>query len=148
MGTIRNITKQKKAEDALQLEKDRAQQYLDIAGVMLVALGPDGVVTLINKKGCQILGYDEEEIIGKNWFDNFIPADIRKEIRDVFDELMRGASSVRQYNENPVLTKKGTKLSATSFILVSCSSLVPTCKGVIAIKIAGILLISMGGREE
>jgi PAS domain S-box-containing protein len=109
VGTIRDITEQKKAEEALRQEKDRAQRYLDIAGVMLVALGTDGTVNLINKKGCQILGYDEEEIIGKNWFDNFIPKEMHQEIRDVFDELMQGTSSVRQYNENPVLTKKGAK---------------------------------------
>lgn len=109
VGTIRDITEQKKAEEAIQREKDMAQQYLDIAGVMLVALGTDGTVTLINKKGCQILGYEEEEIIGKNWFDNFIPKAMRMEIQDVFDELMQGTSSVRQYNENLVLTKKGTE---------------------------------------
>ncbi|MCK4923990.1 MAG: response regulator, partial [Spirochaetes bacterium] len=99
----------KKAEEAIQQEKDMAQRYLDIAGVMLVALETDGTVTLINKKGCQILGCEEEEIIGKNWFDNFIPKAMRREIQDVFDELMQGTSSVRQYNENPVLTKKGTE---------------------------------------
>ena len=109
VGTIRDITEQKKAEEAIQREKDMAQQYLDIAGVMLVALGTDGTVTLINKKGCQILGCEEEEIIGKNWFDNFIPKAMRREIQDVFDELMQGTSSVRQYNENLVLTKKGTE---------------------------------------
>lgn len=109
VGTIRDITEQKKAEEAIQREKDMAQQYLDIAGVMLVALGTDGTVTLINKKGCQILGCEEEEIIGKNWFDNFIPKAMRMEIQDVFDELMQGTSSVRQYNENLVLTKKGTE---------------------------------------
>lgn len=109
VGTIRDITEQKKAEEAIQQEKDMAQRYLDIAGVMLVALGTDGTVTLINKKGCQILGCEEEKIIGKNWFDNFIPKAMRREIQDVFDELMQGTSSVRQYNENLVLTKKGTE---------------------------------------
>ena len=109
VGTIRDITEQKKAEEAIQQEKDMAQRYLDIAGVMLVALETDGTVTLINKKGCQILGCEEEEIIGKNWFDNFIPKAMRMEIQDVFDELMQGTSSVRQYNENLVLTKKGTE---------------------------------------
>ncbi len=109
VGTIRDITEQKKAEEAIQREKDMAQRYLDIAGVMLVALGTDGTVTLINKKGCQILGCEEEKIIGKNWFDNFIPKAMRREIQDVFDELMQGTSSVCQYNENPVLTKKGTE---------------------------------------
>ena len=110
VGTIRDITEQKRAEEALQRERDKAQQYLDIAGVMLVALGKDGTVNLINKKGCQILGHAaEEEIIGRNWFDNFIPEERRSEIREVFDELMNSSSSEVQYFENAVLTKNGTE---------------------------------------
>ena len=109
VGTIRDITEQKRAEEALQRERDKAQQYLDIAGVMLVALGKDGTVNLINKKGCQILGHAaEEEIIGRNWFDNFIPEEMKSEIREVFDELMNTSSSEVQYFENAVLTKNGT----------------------------------------
>ncbi|GAI74382.1 unnamed protein product, partial [marine sediment metagenome] len=52
---------------------DKAQKYLDVAGVMLVAIDVEGRVGLVNKKGCEILGYEEEEIIGKKWFDNFLP---------------------------------------------------------------------------
>ena len=109
VGTIRDITKQKEAEEAIRREKDKAQVYLDIAGVMLIALGTDGTVTLINRKGCQILGYDEEnEVIGKDWFNNFVPAEIRDEVRKVFEQLMSGGSSIQEYHENAILTKKGT----------------------------------------
>jgi two-component system cell cycle sensor histidine kinase/response regulator CckA len=109
VGTIRDITEQKKSEEALRKEKDRAQRYLDIAGVMLVALSPDGIVKLINKKGCEILGFDEQEIIGKNWFDDFIPEELRDRIRGVFDDLVRVHGEPLSYFENPVLTKMGTR---------------------------------------
>ena len=55
----------KRVEEALQEEKNRAQKYLSIAGVMFLALDADQKVVLINRKGCEILGYKEEEIIGK-----------------------------------------------------------------------------------
>jgi PAS domain S-box-containing protein len=110
VGTIRDITEQKKVEEAIRREKDKAQQYLDIAGVMLVALDNQGTVNLINRKGCQILGYEQEhEVLGKNWFDHFIPEDMRDETRKVFNDLMWGDSSNRQYYENAVLTKGGGK---------------------------------------
>ena len=109
VGTIRDITEQKKAEEALRNEKNRAQRYLDIAGVMLVALSKDGTVNLINKKGCEILGYGEDEIIGKNWFDNFIPEEIRTNVREVFNRLMQGDQEPPKYYENPVLTKSGAR---------------------------------------
>jgi len=109
VGTIRDITERKKAEEALRKEKDRAQLYLDIAGVMLVALDPDGTVNLINKKGCEILGYDEDQIVGENWFDHFIPKELRDSIRGVFKDLLQSHEEPLTYFENPVLTKQGSR---------------------------------------
>jgi PAS domain S-box-containing protein len=109
VGTIRDITEQKKAEEALRRERNRAQRYLDIAGVMLVALDTEGTVTLINKKGCEILGYEEEAIIGKNWFDHFLPEEMRDGARKIFHQMLKSGDGHSQYFENPVLTKKGAK---------------------------------------
>ncbi|MHC4480469.1 MAG: PAS domain S-box protein, partial [Planctomycetota bacterium] len=69
----RDITERKRAEEALRQERDRAQRYLDVAGVMFVALNAKGEVALINQKGSEVLGYEQVEIIGKNWFDSFLP---------------------------------------------------------------------------
>jgi PAS domain S-box-containing protein len=93
--------------EELQEEMDRAQRYLDVAGVMLVVIGVDQRVRLINKKGCKILGYDEDEIVGKNWFDNFLPERMRSDVRGVFDMLMAGRIEPVEYFENPILTKDG-----------------------------------------
>ncbi|MFQ6044534.1 MAG: PAS domain S-box protein [Candidatus Poribacteria bacterium] len=71
-------------EEAVREERDMAQKYLDIAGVIFAAIDTDGKVILINKKGSEILGYKEEEIIGKNWFDDFIPERIKDEVKEVF----------------------------------------------------------------
>ncbi|MBC7239932.1 MAG: PAS domain S-box protein, partial [Chloroflexi bacterium] len=55
----------------------------------------------------EILGYSEEEIIGKDWFTNFLPEDIRDNVKMVFQKLVNGELEPVRYNENPVLTKKG-----------------------------------------
>jgi len=86
---------------------DKAQQYLDLAGVMFVALDTKGEVTLINKKGCQVLGYKEDEVIGKNWFENFVPERISAEILPISKKLLAGEIKTAEYYENPVLTKNG-----------------------------------------
>jgi len=87
-------------------EKDLLK-FLDIAGVIIVSLDKDGKVSYINKKGCEVLGYSEEEILGKNWFNNFIPEKVRKETLDVFGKLMKGEVQSAEYFENPVLTANG-----------------------------------------
>ena len=49
---------------------------------MFVAIDTDGNVTLINQKGCEVLGYTQEEIAGRNWFDSFLPEEIKDEIKN------------------------------------------------------------------
>lgn len=86
---------------------DGSQKYLDIAWVIFVGLNDKGDVTLINRKGCEILEYEEEEIIGKNWFEHFLPARMKGDVKAVFDQLMAGEIEPVEYFENPVVTRSG-----------------------------------------
>jgi PAS domain S-box-containing protein len=99
--------KRRRTEDELEKEKNRTIKYLEIAGVALVAINQNGVVTLINRKGCEILGYAREEIIGKNWFDPFIPKEFREEVKNLFFQILAGDRKPVEYFENPVITKEG-----------------------------------------
>jgi PAS domain S-box-containing protein len=106
---IRDITERQQAEAALQRERDQAQQYLDIAAVMLVALDAKGRITLINNKGCEILGYQEDELKGRDWFEVCLPPAINREVKGVFNQLMAGNIAPVENYENPVLTKTGVQ---------------------------------------
>jgi len=102
-----HIARRRKAENALREERDMAQKYLDIAGVMFVAVNENEEVTLINKKGCEILGYNQDEVLGKNWFLNFLPEKNRGDVRSAFISIMHGKTKGVKYYEDPVLTKDG-----------------------------------------
>jgi two-component system, cell cycle sensor histidine kinase and response regulator CckA len=104
-GIDRDINDSKAAKAALERERNQAEMYLDIAGVMLVALNADGNITMMNRRGCEILGYREDEIIGKNWFDVCLPAELRGKVKSVFEKLMAGEIASAEYYENPVFTK-------------------------------------------
>ena len=107
IGLAVDVTDQIKAEESLKFEKERAKQYLDVAGVILIALGKDRRVTLINPKGCEILGYPQEDIIGKDWFDNFLFSENIEEVKGVFHQIMSGGIEPVEYYENPVKTRTG-----------------------------------------
>ena len=51
----RDITERKQLERMLIQERDKAKQLLDIAGVIILALDKEEVVTFINEKGSEIL---------------------------------------------------------------------------------------------
>jgi PAS domain S-box-containing protein len=83
-----NITEHRRAQDELRSRRDEAQEYLDLAGVVFLGLDRDGCVTLVNRKGCELLGGSESDITGRNWFDTFIPEKNRQQVREVFDGLI------------------------------------------------------------
>ncbi|HSH03391.1 MAG TPA: PAS domain S-box protein [Anaerolineae bacterium] len=88
-------------------QRDLAQQYLDIAEVIFLILDREGRVSTINRKGWQLLGYDEGELLGKNWFMTCLPHRLRKSSWQRFDEVCRGQQRLAVYGENPVLTREG-----------------------------------------
>ena len=68
------ILERKQAESALRHERDRAQRYLDTAEVILLALDTDGRITLINRYGCDLLGWTDRELLGRDWIETCLPA--------------------------------------------------------------------------
>ena len=58
------------------LEHIQAEMYLDLVGVIIIALNKNGEITLLNKKGYEVLEYKDEELTGQNWFDKCIPSEI------------------------------------------------------------------------
>jgi two-component system cell cycle sensor histidine kinase/response regulator CckA len=98
------IFERKQAESALRHERDRAQRYLDTSEVVLLALDLDGRITLINRKGCDLLGWTERELLGRDFLDTCLPVRMRQELRKKFHTVIGGDLSVI---ETPVLTRSG-----------------------------------------
>jgi PAS domain S-box-containing protein len=107
--SFQDITEKKKAEEEIIKEKERAENYFDLAGNIILALDLNGNIIKLNKKGCEVLGYKNLscELIGKNWFDLCLPKYNRKEIKGVFNKLIRGKIKLTEHYENPILTRKG-----------------------------------------
>jgi PAS domain S-box-containing protein len=100
----------KKKSDSLSSERGRVQNYLDIARAIILSVNTSGNVTMINKKGCSVLGYNEEEVLGRNWADNFIPEGFRNEVRTALQELINGRTDYYGEYENFVLTRDREEL--------------------------------------
>lgn len=101
------MSERKLLENQLLLERDKAQNYLDIAGVMIVAINTQGNITMINKKGSEFLGFPAEEIVGKNWFDKFLPVGMRNETKAYALRLLKGEAKPVDYHEKNILNADG-----------------------------------------
>lgn len=99
---IREISAREYKEAELEHTEQQAQRYLDVVEVMILALDRGGAVRMINQKGTRVLGCTEEEIIGKDFFEEFVPAEFRDDVRNRFQTVDQHA-----YSESPVRTRKG-----------------------------------------
>ncbi len=108
IGTVQDITKRKQAEISLRLERDRSQHYLDTIEAVIVALDEEGRITLINRKGCELLGYQADELIGASWYARCLPQP--EGVADQyprFREFIAGQLEQKEYFEHAVVTRSG-----------------------------------------
>ncbi len=107
-GISRNITQIKRALEALAHERDRNQRYLDTVQTMLVALDTQGAITMINRAGCALLGYSEQELLGRNWFETCLPQpEGMEKVYPVFLHVAQGDIAAAEYFENTVRCRNG-----------------------------------------
>lgn len=109
VGFLQDITVRRQTIAALQSERDRANRYLEAAQTILVALNPNGEVTLINRKGCEVLGYDEHSLVGQDWFSTVVAPEVRLLATTEFGKLLQESHARAHHFEYDVLTRSGTR---------------------------------------
>jgi PAS domain S-box-containing protein len=90
-------------------EKERAEQYLRIAEVVLLAINESGTITLLNRKGHEVLGYQDGELIGKEWFKACIPAEEFGTVSTMYKKMMAEDTGKLEFLEYTVLGKNGER---------------------------------------
>ena len=108
---LTDITEQENLNHQVETERDKAQNYLDTVQSIVIGLDKEGNLTLANPKACQILGYSEAELIGKNWFDLCLPPENVEEIKGVLHKVIQGEMEYVQYYENLIRTRSGNNLA-------------------------------------
>ncbi|HVS03747.1 MAG TPA: EAL domain-containing protein [Thermoanaerobaculia bacterium] len=85
----------------------RLRLYLETTEVVLVLLDRAGCVREINRKGSELLGCDEREVLDRDWFASFVPASVRDEVRQAFDTLLAGDVAPVGHHRYPVVDRDG-----------------------------------------
>ena len=104
---LRDMTEWERHEAALRQEKEKTEHYINVAGVLFVVLDANGNVVTVNRKTCEVLGRESDELVGRDWFSTALPKDIQDQVRQTFDHLMAGRLEPYEYIEAPVLTASG-----------------------------------------
>ena len=86
------------------------QSILDLTDAIFLVITKNGNVTLVNKGGCDLLGYSREEIVGKNWIENIVPKVHQDKLKEYFQKLFGEEGEIVSNFENPVITKSGKEI--------------------------------------
>ncbi|MDH5734984.1 MAG: PAS domain S-box protein, partial [Gammaproteobacteria bacterium] len=100
-----DITQQKKIEGELAKKSEFENRLFETAQVIILVLDTEGRIVNINPYMESKTGYKLDEIVGKDWFDTFIPGPDQKAIRELFRTCIHDIKT--NGNINPILTKNG-----------------------------------------
>jgi PAS domain S-box-containing protein len=87
-GYVRDVTERRLAEQAARREQENARLYLEVAAAAFVVLDPDGRTRLVNRRMCEVLGREEKEIVGRDWFASFVGPGDRARTLAYFQDLV------------------------------------------------------------
>jgi PAS domain-containing protein len=68
----------------------RARRSFDGAGALVVALDADGRVEIANGTACAAFGFEEDDLVGRDWFAVTVPEPERGAARAAFARLLSG----------------------------------------------------------
>ena len=94
----------KHSQGLLEMEKDKLQQYLDEAGVIVLIFDSSNHVSLINKKGEELLGVETSEVIGRDWVEEYVIKKDWTKTKNILNFVLGEASSVDTL-ENVIVAK-------------------------------------------
>ena len=101
--SFHDITEKNRLKREAEHEHRLANLYMNIIGTLVMTLDLDGNITMINKEGAKILGSTQKKLIGKNWFDSFIPQEMIEEIKSVFHSILSKDREIITHYKNPIV---------------------------------------------
>ncbi len=105
--SLLDSSEHRRTSKALARALEWTDHLLDIAGTIIIELDDRGRVTRVNTEGSRILGHPRAWILGKDWFEHFVPERMRGEVRRVAEQLWAGEIEPVRHYENAVLTASG-----------------------------------------
>jgi diguanylate cyclase (GGDEF)-like protein/PAS domain S-box-containing protein len=95
---IRDVTEQKRADEKLQQEQERFRALAELSPDIILLINREGIIIYENPALEKILGYNVEERIGRNAFENVHPDDLNI-MTEAFNTLIKDQDSPAQKSE-------------------------------------------------
>jgi diguanylate cyclase (GGDEF)-like protein/PAS domain S-box-containing protein len=103
-----DITDQRLAEGAVRESDRRIRDILENVQLIALTLDREGAITFANEYLLELIGYGEEEVVGRDWFELAVPAERRPPLRQNFEGEM-ASGTVAPHHESDIVTRLGER---------------------------------------
>ncbi len=112
LNSMIDITEIKRAQKMLEESESKFRDILENIDMIAVSVDKEGNIIFCNDFLLNLTGWKRDEILGKNWFDIFIPEEVRSATRESFISRIVIGRLFPKY-ENVILTRKGDRRQVT-----------------------------------
>jgi PAS domain S-box-containing protein len=102
---IRAVIMDSRITDEIIEKEEKWERLFNNVNLVVVGLNRMGNVDYINPFFLELTGYEADEVLGKDWFDKFLPGTYSYDVQGAFLEILK--NDFHPYYENPILTKDG-----------------------------------------
>jgi diguanylate cyclase (GGDEF)-like protein/PAS domain S-box-containing protein len=106
--TAFDVTERRRAEDAMRESERRMRDILENVQLVAVLLDRDGIITYCNPFFLELVGYEEEDVIGREWLSAFVPEEDREAGRITLRDRMQ-LGAVAAHEETAIVTRHGDR---------------------------------------
>ena len=106
--TAFEVTERRRAEEAMRESERRMRDILENVQLLAVLLDRDGIITYCNPFFLELVGYEEEDVIGREWFGAFVAEEDRESGRATLRDRMQ-LGAVVAHEEGSIVTRHGDR---------------------------------------
>lgn len=99
------LQERERATATIQEAERRWRSLLDNVQLIVVGLAQSGNINYVNPFFLHLTGYTSSEVLGKSWFETFLPSSHQQTIQGVFSKVLSHNS--HPHYQNSILTKSG-----------------------------------------
>lgn len=99
------LQERERAAAVLREAERRWRSLLENVQLIVVGLDQSGHINYVNPFFLSLTGYSDSEVLGKSWFEHFLPSSSQGTIQGVFSEVL--SQNAHPHYQNSISTKSG-----------------------------------------
>lgn len=103
---LRDLSERQRSSDQLRECQRRLSDLLSNADLVAIMLDRAATIDYCNDYFLKLTGWKREEVMGRSFFDLFVPPDLHQDLRGVYAAMLTNLPRSR-HHENSILTRSG-----------------------------------------